>query len=45
MAAEEVIKSCYMDDLMPTVATVEEAIEVRQQLTELGDRASLIPHS
>ena len=39
LAAEVVKSSCYMDDLMPSVETVEAAKEVRQQLTELGDKA------
>ena len=38
-AAEAVKNSCYMDDLMPSVETVETAKEMRQQLTELGDKA------
>ena len=39
LAAVVVKNSCYMDDLMPSVETVEAAKEVRQQLTELGDKA------
>ena len=39
LAAEVVKNSCYMDDLMPFVETVEAAKEMRQQLTELGDKA------
>lgn len=39
LAAEAVKNSCYMDDLMPSVETVETAKEMRQQLTELGDKA------
>ena len=36
LAAEAVKNSCYMDDLMPSVET---AMEMRQQLTKLGDKA------
>ena len=39
LAAEVVKNSCYMDDLMPSVETVEAVKEMRQQLTELGDKA------
>ena len=39
LAAEAVKNSCYMDDLMPSVETVETAKEMRQQLTKLGDKA------
>ena len=39
LAAEVVKNSCYMDDLTPSVETVEAAKEVRKQLTELGDKA------
>ena len=39
LAAEVVKNSCYMDDLMPSVNTVEAAKDMRQQLTELGDKA------
>ena len=39
LVAEVLKNSCYMDDLMPSVETVEAAKEVRQQLTELGDKA------
>ena len=39
VAAEAVKNSCYMDDLMPSVETVETAKEMRQQLTNLGDKA------
>ena len=39
LAAEVMKNSCYMDDLMPSVETVEAAKEVQQQLTELGYKA------
>ena len=39
LAAEAVKNSCYMDDVMPSVETVETAKEMRQQLTKLGDKA------
>ena len=38
--ADEVVKdSCYMDDLGPSVETIEAAKEMRQRLTELRDKA------
>ena len=39
LAAKAVLEHCYMDDLMPSVPTVDEAKETRRQLTELGDQA------
>ena len=39
LAAEAVKNSCYIDDLMPSVETLETAKEMRQQLTKLGDKA------
>ena len=39
LAAEVVKKQFYMDDLMSSVETVEAAKEMRQELTELGDKA------
>lgn len=38
LAAEAVKNSFHMDDLMPSVEMVETAKEMRQQLTELGDK-------
>ena len=39
LAAEAVQNSCYMDDLMPSVKSVEEAKSMRKQITELGHMA------
>lgn len=39
LAAEVVKNSCYMVDLMPSMETVEVAKKMREQLTELGDKA------
>ena len=39
LAAEAVLKNCYMDDLMPSVKSIEEARTMRKQITELGDKA------
>jgi hypothetical protein len=39
LAAQAVKENCYMDDLMPSVESSSEAIEMRQQLTTLGDKA------
>ena len=39
LASEAVKSSCYMDDLMPSVESVDKAKEVRKQLTELEDKA------
>ena len=38
LAAETIEKSCYTDDLMPSVPTVEQPTEMRRQLTELRDK-------
>lgn len=38
-AANAVKNHCYMDDLMPSLESVEVAIETRRQLTEMGDKA------
>ena len=39
LAAQAVRQNCYMDDLMPSVESSAKAIEMRQQLTTLGDKA------
>ena len=39
LAADAIRNHCYMDDLMPSVATIEIAKETRKQLTELGNLA------
>ena len=39
LAAEAVLKNCYMDDLMLSVKSIEEARTMRKQITELGDKA------
>lgn len=39
LAAEAVRRSCYMDDSMPWLPTIEIAKETRNQLTELGKMA------
>jgi len=39
LVADAVKNHCYMDDLMPSVDSVEKAIETRRQLTEMGDKA------
>lgn len=39
LGARAVLEHCYMDDLMLSTPTVEEAKETRKQLTELGDKA------
>ena len=39
LATDAVRNHCYMDDLMPSVATIEIAKETRKQLTELGNLA------
>ena len=36
LATEAVRNHCYMDDLMPSVPTIDIANETRKQLTELG---------
>ena len=38
LAAEEVQKNCYMNDLMPSVKSVDEAKTMRKQITEEGDK-------
>ena len=40
LAAEAIEKSCYTDDLIPSVPTVEQPTEMRRQLTELRDKAN-----
>ena len=40
LAAAAVRKNCYMDDLMPSVETISKARDMRQQLTDLGDKAN-----
>ena len=39
LAASAVLNNCYMDDLMPSAATVEEPQETKRQMTQLGDMA------
>ena len=39
LAANAVLNHFYMDDLMPSVSSVDEVKETRRQLTELGDMA------
>ena len=39
LATNAVKKHCYMDDLMPSLESVEKAMETRQQLTDVGDKA------
>ena len=39
MGANAVLEHCYMDDLMPSAPTVDDAKDIRKQLTELGDLA------
>ena len=39
LAAAAVQNHCYMDDLMPSLPTIEEAKKTRQQLSKLGDKA------
>ncbi|PFX18796.1 hypothetical protein AWC38_SpisGene16828 [Stylophora pistillata] len=39
LGARAVLEHCYMDDLMLSTPTVEEAKETRKQLTELSDKA------
>ena len=39
MGANVVLEHCYMDDLMPSATTVDDAKEIRKQITELGDLA------
>ena len=40
LAADIVKNNCYMDDLMPSLKTVEDAKEARRQLSKLGDTTS-----
>ncbi len=40
LAATAVKKNCYMDDLMPSVENISKAKDMRQQLTDLGDKAN-----
>ena len=40
LAAAAVKKNCYMDDLMPSVENISTAKDMRQQLTDLGDKAN-----
>ena len=37
LGANAVLEHCYMDDLMPSAPTVDDAKETRKQVTELGD--------
>ena len=39
LAADAVGNNCYMDDIMPSVDSVEVAKEARRQLSEMGDKA------
>ena len=39
LAANALEKHCYMDDIMPSVNSVETAKETRQQLSEMGNKA------
>ena len=39
LAANAVKKHCYMDDLMPSLESVEKAMKTRRELTAMGDRA------
>ena len=39
LAANTVEKHCYMDDVMPSVDSIEVAKETRRQLSEMGDKA------
>ena len=38
LAGKVVLDHCYVDDLMPSALTVDEAKETRRQLTEQGDK-------
>ncbi|XP_068692778.1 uncharacterized protein [Montipora foliosa] len=42
LAAEAVRNHCYMDDLMPSVPTIDIAKKTRKQLTELGSLAGFL---
>lgn len=37
LAAEALLKNCYMDGLMPSVKSVEDARLMRKEIMELGD--------
>ena len=37
MGANAVLEHCYMDDLVPSAPTVDDAKETRKQVTELGE--------
>lgn len=39
LVAVAVKNHCYMDDLVPSLDSIERAIETRRQLTEMGDKA------
>ena len=39
MGANAVLEHCYMDDLIASAPTVDDAKDTRKQLTELGDLA------
>ena len=39
LAANVVMKHCFMDGLMPSLESVEKAMETRRQLTDMGNRA------
>jgi len=39
LPAKAVLEHCYMDDLVPSASTVDEAKETRRQLTQLGNQA------
>ena len=44
LGAHAVLEHCYMDDLMPSTPTADDAKETRKQLTELGDLAGFYIH-
>ena len=44
MGANAVLEHCYMDDLMPSAPTVDDAKETRKPITELGDLAGFHVH-
>lgn len=37
--AAAIVNNCYMDDLMPSLETVEEVKGVQRQFSEVGDKA------
>ena len=39
LAANAVEKHCYIDDVMPSIDSIEVAKETRRQLSEMGDKA------